>query len=730
MKMRFIQGALVRLYGRRYIVDGYVDGHWHFQPADPTDKYARAEEYTSAVVNTLASQMKITSEGVHLALSENVREALTRDFGSFTMAEQQTAFRKYPFVKEIDALDLLYRDRIKVLDELIRRVNSDGDKVKDPYPEDKLPTRRQVIAWYHRWVSAGRDIRALVDFFSKRGNTEDRLKDWEKEEVDKAIDEIYNSGIRGSENATWRRARDRILIRAEREGLTTSANDPETKPQCRPKEVLGKNAIARALAQREKGPLIVNRFNKRVADNVIRNLSVGPQGEFSSSDWEADHTPLDLMVRDEKTGVLLGKPYLTAIIDRYSRIITGFEIGFAPPSWVSVMGALRVAVMPKEKFLESLGGAFQFTWGVYGPCDRLWCDNGREFRSESIRATSAVLNFEMCDLPRARGDLKGKIESWFRTQTKELTHLLPGTTRSNVLDRGVYDSEGNAVLSPSEVKLIVAIWIVDIYNQRKHSTTDEPPADRYLRGLEIGGQKLAPSEQLLAPLTGLVVRRSLGRHGVKYNRLRWNSDAFTALLNRLGPGANVMVRIDPLDLTKAFVLDEETHEWIEGDLLSETEAEKLTLSQYEHVRKELDDVSIYDEERGLKMAKASQRIMDIVETHTQKDKSVGRKVARFITEGRKPAAHVHQSRHDPDESERPMTGHVVSDAGPKAAPPDARGPYRERVLPNPFFDPEFTPEGRTAPGASTTAPDEGTAPRVQSPPLSGRNRPSTVKEDT
>lgn len=730
MNVRFTQGGLVRIFGRRYIVVGYADGYWHFAPNDPSDKDARPQKYTPPQVRTLARQTRITSEGVYEALSENVREALTRDFGTFTKREQESAFRKYPFVKEIDDLNLLFRAKIKVVDELIGKVNSDKAKVTDPFPEDDLPTRRQVIGWYVCWLSAGRDIRALVDFHSKKGDHKKGLQDWELEEIDRAIDEMYNVDIRGSEAATWRRARDLILVRAAADRLTPTASRDHTKKQCRAKEVLGKNAIARVLAHREKYPLIVNRFSKGKADIAIKNLGVGPPGDYSLSDWEADHTPLDIVVRDDRTGALLGRPFLTAIIDRYPRIICGFEIGFAPPSWVSVMAAVRMAVMPKEALLESLGGGFKFTWDVYGPCDRLHCDNGREFRSESMRATCAVLNIKQMDMPRARGDLKGKIESWMRTQTLKLTHLLPGTTRSNVVDRGEYDSEGRAILTLSALKLIITIWIVDVYNQEQHSTTGEPPAIRYLRGLEVGGQKLAPSNDLIAPMTGLVVRRSLGRSGVRYKRLRWNSNAFTALLNRIGPGASVMVRIDPLDLKKCFILDEETQDWVEGDLLSETEIEKLTLAQYEHIKKELDDLSVYDEERGLKIAQASQRILDIVEAHREKDKIVARKHARFISEGRKAAEHVHQSRHDPDESERPLTGHVFAEAGPRAAPPDARGPYREQILPNPFFDPQFPPEHRGAHASPVTAPIEGTTPLVPSTPLSGRHRPSIEKANT
>jgi len=717
MKVRFISGGLVRLFGRRYVVDGFIDGYWHFSPDDPSDKNAIKAKYTPVAVRALARQMNLTSEGVHLALTANVREALTWDWGSFSTLEQMSAYKKFPFVKAIDELPASYREKTKKVVELIAAENAE---VTDPYKA--LPNKRRVLGWYLRWVSAGRDIRALVDFHGKKGYRTKRLQEWEREECNRAIDECYNIDIRGSERVTWRRARDLILLRAEREKLTPSQGA---------KEVLGKNAIARILGKRDKYPLIANRFSKWDADQQIRNLGVGPSGAYSLDEAEVDHTPLDLMIRDEKTGALLGRPYLTAILDRYSRIIMGFNLSFAPPSWLSVMGALRMAVLPKEKFLDSVGGGFEFTWDVFGVMSRLFCDNGPEFRAESMRATEAVLNFTVIDVPRCRGDLKGKIESWFKTYTKELIHNMPGTTRSNVQDRADYDSEGKAILTLSAAMRIITIYIVDIYNQNKHSATDEIPAERYLRGIEIGGQPLPPSEDLIAPMTGLLVRRSLTRAGVRYNKLRWNSNEFTALLNRVGPGASVMVRIDPLDLRVAYVLDEETGAWVEGNLLSETEVEKYTLAQYNHIRTELDALDIYDEQRGLKMARAAQKIRDIVADHVKGDKVVKRRDARFVTEGRKPAEHIHQSRSDPDESERPLTAHTISEDGPKSAPPDARGPYRERVLPTPRFEPQFPSQLPKIPTSPPVTPNDGPSPAVASQgTLTGRRRPSSEKADT
>lgn len=714
-EIKLTPGGLVWVRGQQLITGQYEDGLWNFASKDGTYR----PKFSSQAIRKLIRDDCFFSEPMRKALTPNVREALQTDWGAFTLAEQMTAQRKLPFVQAIDKLPRRERDKTKSITPLIASTNSEA---KDPFPETKLPTKRRVTDWYWKWVFAGRDIRALVDFLSARGNREPRLDDWEVEEIDAAIDEVYDAEIRGSERATWRRARDRILLRAKRDKLVISAYDKK-KPGRKAKEVIGKNAVARLIAKREHFPIAANRFGRSKANQQFRNLGAGPSGEYSLSAYEVDHTPLDLLVRHDKSDTILGRPWLTAIIDRWSRLIVGYHISFAPPSWLTVMAALRLALSRKEKHLASLGGGFRFEWNCYGVPDKLFCDNGREFRSESMRMTQVVLNMPVFDVPRGRGDLKGKIERWLRKNNQELIHLLPGTSRSNPQDRGDYDSAANADLKLSVVKRIVAIYIVDVYNQTRHTATDEIPSERHERGLQLGGgEKPPPPEELIAPLTGLVVRRKLRREGVRYNRLRWNSNELQALMNRIGPSANVMVRIDPLDIKTAHVLDEETGDWVSGALISETEVEQYTLAQYEHLRKKLGDQHEYDPEHGTKMAEASQEIWDLIQSSRKSRGPIKKEHARFVTEGRKPAEHIYQDRHDPLESQRLLGSHQYSESGPKSPPPDARGPWRERVLP--VVGQRSTPAARdhvTSPPVHRGSPSN--APVLA---ITGRRRPITA----
>jgi len=69
---------------------------------------------------------------------------------------------------------------------------------------------------------------------------------------------------------------------------------------------------------------------------------------------EIDHTPVDLLAVCELTRMMLGRPWLTLVIDRFSRMVLGFYISFHAPSAYSVLYALRMSILPKDELLAAL----------------------------------------------------------------------------------------------------------------------------------------------------------------------------------------------------------------------------------------------------------------------------------------------------------------------------------------------------------------------------------------
>lgn len=673
VSLRIQAGAPVRIDGRAFVV-GPVEEHGRVFTEKATGHQIRL---ANAAQLRMAHELRLTSEGSFRAMDEGRQELLEIDWGSFTPAERMVAEERQRYVAALHLVVMRDRSKKAVIQGVI-------DAVDLAHPPVHLaPTPRALRQWYRCWAMAGCDIRVLVDLNFKKGRRGSRRPAWMDEEIDIAIDQVYAVGTKGSEAETRRRAVDRIRLRAEREGLQV--------PNLGQSDILGKNAIRKALRHREQYDLLTKRYNREDADRIMAAVGVGPQGDYPLSEVEVDHSLLDILVVDPNTGNLLGRPWLSALIDRYSRCIIGFSFGFHPPSWTSTMLALQHAVMPKDGWLKELGGIYE-KWDCHGVPDRLFTDGGRDFLSESMRATEAALNMKLVPLPRRRPQLKGKIERWFGKLEQEIIHTLPGTTFSNVVERKGYDAEKAAVMTLQQVNWVISKWIVDIYHQQNHSATGEAPTERWRNGMRLCGVKLPPPKELLAPLTGMVVPRTLTREGVSFKDLHWNSDELSALRNRIGISIDVQVRIDPLDISVVYVLDPQTKKWVQGDLQGD-EAAGVTLHQWQVIKRRAAETREPDEKEKASISRARRELFDFVAEIVKANKKSGapRRFARFAYDGRKPSQHLAAEREAPDDSRAGMGSHAPGRTRVTAKPTPPRGVYGRPKPSTGSLDDELAP---------------------------------------
>jgi putative transposase len=113
-------------------------------------------------------------------------------------------------------------------------------------------------------------------------------------------------------------------------------------------------------------------------DLVHRREASGP-----NAIWQADHAQLDILIVREDGST--ARPWLTAVIDDYSRAIAGYYLGFEPPSSLRTSLALRQGIWRKG----------DPHWHICGIPEVLYTDNGTDFKSRHIELCSAV-----CFLPR------------------------------------------------------------------------------------------------------------------------------------------------------------------------------------------------------------------------------------------------------------------------------------------------------------------------------------------
>lgn len=130
--------------------------------------------------------------------------------------------------------------------------------------------------------------------------------------------------------------------------------------------------------------------------------------------WQADHTPLDVLLLDE-TGTP-AKPWLTAIEDDYSRMIVGYRLSFQESTALTTALALRQAICRKE----------DPRWHAYGIPTVFYTDHGSDFTSKHMEQVAADLPMELIfsqvSIPRGRG----KVERFFRSVDQLLLQDTPG----------------------------------------------------------------------------------------------------------------------------------------------------------------------------------------------------------------------------------------------------------------------------------------------------------------
>ncbi len=310
---------------------------------------------------------------------------------------------------------------------------------------------------------------------------------------------------------------------------------------------------------------------------------------------EADHTPLDLFVVDDISRLPLGRPYLTLLIDSHSLSITGFYLGFEPPSFLSVAYALKNSILKKDYVKDKFQSVVN-TWSAYGIPELLVFDNGKEFWDKNLTLNCRDLGMEVLSNPVRHPWLKASVERFFGTVNTKLLSSIPGKSFSNILSRGDYDPQKNAVISKSKMIEITHKWIIDVYQVSPNARETNIPNLTWRESMER-----FPVRQFLGSLMQLDFKlgktdtKTLRHDGINILYVRYHSEELAALRARDGNG-KVKIKTLPGNIGFIFVLDSEKGTYFVVPALHQNYAQGLTLWQHnlnrryarEHIRQNYD----------------------------------------------------------------------------------------------------------------------------------------------
>jgi len=266
---------------------------------------------------------------------------------------------------------------------------------------------------------------------------------------------------------------------------------------------------------------------------------------------QIDHTPADIhfveVVND--AGVFVGRPYLTIVVDVFSRAILGFCLTIEKPSSLSIALCLAQALCPKDAWL-SARGLSDHDWPMFGRPGTLVVDGAKEFKGAAFGR--GCKEYGIAIRPRHRGSVhQGGVVERLIGVLNGVIGALPGRTGRSVADRDGYPSKAKARLTFADLERCVALAVLDHNQSQNGKTLNVPIAAWRAHASDSPRNNDDPLQILIAFLPG--GERRLTPQGVSVNAIDYYSPwlgVFVPERDRLG---KIEVRYDPRDLSHIYL---------------------------------------------------------------------------------------------------------------------------------------------------------------------------------
>ena len=302
----------------------------------------------------------------------------------------------------------------------------------------------------------------------------------------------------------------------------------------------------------------------RGGQDAVRDLQgVGglpPEVTAPLEQVQIDHTVIDLIIVDERDRQPIGRPYLTIAIDVFTRCVPGMVVTLEAPSAVSAGLCLAHAACDKRPSLERLD--VEMNWPMSGKPKLLYLDNAAEFKSEALRRGCEQHGIQLSYRPPGLPHFGGIVERIIGT-AMQMIHELPGTTFSNPNQRGKYDSDGMAALTLRELERWLTLAI-GAYHGSVHGTLLQPPAALWADAVARSGTPAIVTHATAFLVDFLpVIRRTLTRTGFVIDHIHYYADALKPWIARRGSLPAFLIRRDPRDISRIWVLEPEEQHYLE-----------------------------------------------------------------------------------------------------------------------------------------------------------------------
>lgn len=255
-----------------------------------------------------------------------------------------------------------------------------------------------------------------------------------------------------------------------------------------------------------------------------------------------DHTELDVELVCSVTGQNLGRPWLTLLMDAFSRRILALYLTYDSPSYRSCMMVIREGVRRFGRLPQVV-----------------IVDGGLEFSSTYFETLLARYESTKKTRPPAETRFSSVCERLFGTTNTRFVHNLQGNTQIMRNIRQVTKSinpRTHAIWTLEKLYQYLCEWAYEVYDTIEHPALSQSPRDAFAAGMVNTGER---THKLITynddfrmftfPTTPKGTAKIQPGRGIKIRNIYYWSDAFRAPTVE---EKRVQVRYDPFDSSLAF----------------------------------------------------------------------------------------------------------------------------------------------------------------------------------
>jgi putative transposase len=318
----------------------------------------------------------------------------------------------------------------------------------------------------------------------------------------------------------------------------------------------------------------------------------------------------------------------------YTKMILGFYISFNPPSYLTVMECLKHAIRPKT-YMRRKYSSVKNEWSPYGIPEVLVVDNAREFHGRNLEDACHQLGIVLQFGQRGKPWMRPSVERSYRTLATQLHHQLPGTTFSNIFEKGGYEPGKTAIITPDVLDEVTHKWIADVYQISAHRGIRDVPALRWEKGIAEWPPALPVNNEILDIALGYTEERVPTARGIELDNLFYNDEDLALVRRTLDPHKKVIIKRNPSDLSLIHVYDERHNRYIPVPAVDQDYTRGLTLYQHTVISRYVRD-QLKRNVNAFSLARAKREIQEIVErewTAAGSKSRTRKRLARFRAEG-------------------------------------------------------------------------------------------------